>query len=125
MGQVALCPASDLFVFVVSLGRVGVGLSDCFGNGFRSGLSDCIRSGRGQKPHNPRDVNPQPALKKNVRGELNTSMVFAAMREKKCLGKGWMGRWEEVHERVSRGVLETEHGLQKQRKREKMTVGPG
>ena len=44
-------------------------------------------------------------------GELNTSMVFDALRENKCLGKGRMGRWEEGHELVSRGVLETEHNL--------------
>ena len=37
-------------------------------------------------------------------------MVLDSLREKKCPGKGQMGRWEG---RVrSRGVLETEHGLQ-------------
>ena len=38
-------------------------------------------------------------------------MVFDDMSEKKCLSNGWMGIWEVGHERVSRGMLETEHGL--------------
>ena len=33
-----------------------------------------------------------------------------------------MGRWEVGHGRVSRGVLQTEHGLQK---REKVALEPG
>ena len=43
-------------------------------------------------------------------------MVFDDMREKKCLSNGWMGIWEVGNGRVSRGMLETEHGLQKTEK---------
>ena len=38
------------------------------------------------------------------------------MREKKCLGIGRMGIWEEGRGRVRRGVLVTEHGFQKTEK---------
>ena len=40
-------------------------------------------------------------------------MVLDDMGERKCLSKGWMGIWEVGNGRVSRGVLEREHGLQK------------
>ena len=43
-------------------------------------------------------------------------MVLDAMGDKACLGNGWMGRWEEWHERASRGVLETGHCLPKTEK---------
>ena len=95
-------------------------MSDCFGSGFR-GVGGSIRSGRAHKPHTPRAGAP-----KNIRGELDKGMVFDDMREKKCVSNGWMGIWEVGHGRVSRGVLETEHGLQKtEKEREKVVVGPG
>ena len=53
-------------------------------------------------------------------------MVLDDMTEKKCLSKGLMGMWEVGHGRASRGVFETEHGLQKtEKEREKVMVGPG
>ena len=48
--------------------------------GFRSAW-ESFKSGRAQKPHTSPAI-PAPVLKKNIRGELNTSMVFGALREK-------------------------------------------
>ena len=48
--------------------------------GFRS-VWESFRSSRAQKPHTS-PTTPARALKKNIRGELNTCMVFGALREK-------------------------------------------
>ena len=69
--------------------------------GFR-GVWGSIRSDGPQKPHTS-PTAPAPAPKKHIRGELNTSMVFDALREK------------GVDVPVGR-VLETEHGLQEREK---------
>ena len=79
--------------------------------GFRSAWGR-FRSGRAKKPHiSP--TTPARALKKIYTGRV----------------KHKHGVWcleREEHERVSRGVLETEHGLQEREKeREKVRVGPG
>ena len=95
------------------------GLSDCFGNDFR-GVWGIIRSARAHKHHIPR-----AGAQKNIRGELDKGMVFDDMREKECLSNGWMGIWEEGHVRVGRGMLETEHRLQKKEKEREIVVGPG
>ena len=58
-------------------------MSDCriaLEMGFRS-VWESFRSSRAQKPHTS-PTTPARALKKNTRGEFNTSMVFGALREK-------------------------------------------
>ena len=59
-------------------------MSDCriaLEMGFRSAW-ESFRSGRAQKPQTS-PTTPARALKeKNIRGELNTSMVFGTLREK-------------------------------------------
>ena len=69
--------------------------------GFRS-VWECFRSGRAQKPHTS-PTTPARALKKIYTG-----------RVKRKHGVWCLER--EEHERVSRGVLETEHGLQEREK---------
>ena len=72
--------------------------------GFRSDLGS-IRSGRAKKPHRS-PIAPAPAPKKNIRGELNTSMVFGALREKSmkvsvggCLKQNMASRREKKREK--------------------------
>ena len=89
----------------------GCGLPYCIGNDFR-GVWGIIRSGRAHKLHTPR-----AGAQKNIRGELDKGMVFDDMREKKCQSSGWMGIWDVGYGRVSRGVLETEHGIKKTEKK--------
>ena len=60
--------------------------------------------------------NPWGAYSKKYTGEFEKGIFLYDMREKKCLSNGLMGIWEVGHGRVSRGVLKTEHGLQKKEK---------
>ena len=101
---------------VLDVGLWAVGL---FWKCFR-GVWGIIRPGRAQKPHTPR-----AGAQKNIRGELDRGMVLDDIREKKCLSNGWIGTWEEGHVRVGRGMLETEHRLQKKEKEREIVVGPG
>ena len=107
-------PCFGFIGFRVSLCRVGcriVGcrmsdcrMSDCriaLEMGFRS-VWECFRSGRAQKPHTS-PTTPARALKKIYTG-----------RVKRKHGVWCLER--EEHGRVSRGVLETEHGLQEREK---------
>ena len=109
-----LCPVLGLLVFVFLCVGLVVGLSDvgcrivgcriALEMGFRS-VWECFRSGRAQKPHTS-PTTPARALKKIYTGRV----------------KHKHGVWcleREEHERVSRGVLETEHGLQEREKKER------
>ena len=106
-----LCPVLGLLVFVFLCVGLVVGLSDvgcrivgcriALEMGFRS-VWECFRSGRAQKPHTSPTTTAR-ALKKIYTG-----------RVKRKHGVWCLER--EEHERVSRGVLETEHGLQEREK---------
>ena len=64
-----------------------------------------------------------PGSKKCIAGYERNSCIELRVR-----WRGLVGRWKVGHERVSRGVLQTEHGLhkrEKERKRDKLAVGPG
>ena len=82
-------------------------MSDCriaLEMGFRS-VWESFRSGRAQKPHTS-PTTPARALKKNIRGELNTNRVFGALREKStkvpvggCLKQDMASRREKKREK--------------------------
>ena len=74
-----------------------VGLSDCFGNWFPQRFGEHQTTQGTKAPHKPH--SPRARAKENIRGELNTSMVFDALREK------------FMNVSVG-GVLEIEQGLQ-------------
>ena len=88
-------------------------MPDCriaFEMGFRS-VWGSIGSGRAQKPHT-RPTTPAPALKKNTRVELNTSMVLDALGVKSM-------------DVLVRGCFERSMVSRRQKKREKVAAGPG
>ena len=88
-----------------------VGLSDCriaLEMSFRS-VWECFRSGRAQKLHTS-STTPARALKKIYTG-----------RVKRKHGVWCLER--EEHGRVSRGVLETKHGLQEREKEKSISEG--
>ena len=79
-----------------------------------------FRSGRAQKPHKS-PTTPACALKKNTRGELNTGMVFGALREKSmdvsvggCLKHNMASRREKRERKVGvgPGLRENEAGYE-------------
>ena len=102
-------PCFGFIGFRVSLCRAGCRIVGCrivgcriaLEMGFRS-VWECFRSGRAQKPHTS-PTTPARALKKIYTG-----------RVKRKHGVWCLER--EEHKRVSRGVLETEHGRQEREK---------
>ena len=82
-----LCPALGLLVFVVSLCRAGCRAVGCRIVGLlwkwdSAGIGGALDQQGTKAPTRA----PQPT--RYIRGELNTSMVLDALREKKCQGKG-------------------------------------
>ena len=70
-----------------------------------------VRLFRAQKPHTS-PTTPAPTLKKYTRGELNTSMVFGALRRK------------SINVSVG-GLMKQNMASRRERRREKVRAGPG